>query len=324
MDGKAEQQLLFLGFDTSAYTTSMALVDGNEALLRERRIQLPVPRGGLGLRQSEAVFKHLENITSIWTGSTAVLKRGRLAAVAASVRPRPLARSYMPVFKVGEAFANVIAQTLSLPFMPLSHQEGHIQAGLWSAGLPRGRYAVMHISGGTTELLDVTEESPGRMKIEPAGGSADLNAGQFIDRIGVAMGLDFPAGPGLEKMARYCSGELPVLPVAVKGTAASFSGPASQAARLLEKGCDRAALARAVEICVADSLAAAIIALPGLSKFQGVLLVGGVAANEFIRRRMAAKLEGLPLASADPAFAGDNAAGIAVQAARRHLHSKIT
>lgn len=307
----------FLGIDCSAYTTSMALVDGEERLLWERRLALPVRRGALGLRQSEAVFAHIKNLPPLWEEGAARLKDAPLAAVAASTRPRPVSGSYMPVFKVSEAAGTLISRTLGLPFYAFSHQEGHIAAALWSCGLPPGPYLAVHLSGGTTELLSVVVKEGASLEIARIGGGSDLHAGQFVDRVGVAMGLSFPAGSALEDWARRGRSGGVTLPVAVKGTAISFSGPASHALRLLQRGVDPHDLARAVETCIADSLFSAVNSLPSPERYDALLLVGGVAANSFIRERLAARLEGWTVKGADPRFAGDNAVGLAVQACRR-------
>lgn len=308
----------FLGVDCSAYTTSLALVDETERLIWEGRRLLPVPCGGLGLRQSEVVFAHIKNLPRLWAEGAVLLKEIPPAAVAAAVRPRPAAGSYMPVFKVSESAGALIARSLDLRFFSFSHQEGHLAAGLWSAGLPPGRYLAAHLSGGTTELLSLEESRGGCLEISIVGGGDDLHAGQFVDRVGVALGLPFPAGPALEARARKGATGAVTLPVAVKGSRISFSGPASHALRLLQQGCNPDDLARAVELCIADSLAAALLAAGDPALYKGILIVGGVAANAFIRFRMTQKGPSLPLHFASPAFAGDNAAGLAVLAARRY------
>ncbi len=308
---------LFLGLDTSAYTTSLALVDGDERLVVDSRMPLPVKESSLGLRQSEAVFAHISNMPRLWENDAGVFRGSSITAIASSVRPRPVESSYMPVFKVCEAFGLFLAQALGLFFLPSSHQEGHIMAGIWSAGLPRDRYLVLHLSGGTTEIIASDEESPGKLKLNLLGGSIDLNAGQFVDRLGLAMGFQFPAGPQLEVLAGCCQTEVPTLPLAVKGSEISFSGPASHAERLLQQGGSKAGLARAIEICIADSLAAAVnCLLRDEDEYKGVLGVGGVMANLFIRERLKEKIAGLKLSFAQPRYAADNAVGLAVQAAR--------
>ncbi len=312
------EKYLYLGLDTSAYTTALALVDRDEKLVVDQRLSLPVKEGNLGLRQSEAVFSHILNLPRLWQEEIKVFEGGVLTAVAASTRPRPADDSYMPVFKVSEAFGLFLSQTAGLRFLHSSHQEGHVMAGLWSAGLAQGRYLVMHLSGGTTELISSEEISPGLLKLDLLGGSADLNAGQFIDRLGLAMGLKFPAGQQMEILARESSNNQIKLPIAVKGAAISFSGPASQAERLLNQNCPKEDLARAIENCIADSMS---IAVSGLSlkkaDYQGLLAVGGVVSNVYIRERLKNNLNDWNLSYARPEFARDNAVGLAVQAARR-------
>lgn len=310
-------QLLYMGIDTSAYTTSLAIVNQHEKLIYDRRLPLPVGQGQIGMRQSDAVFAHIRNITQMMEEEPFCHNRNSLCAVASSAKPRPVEGSYMPVFKVSEAFGLFLAKTAGLLHFSSTHQEGHIIAGLWSAGLTRGRYLVIHLSGGTTEILAVNETEPGYLEIEHKGGTNDLNAGQFIDRLGQAMGLNFPAGPQLEELACKAGTELPCLPVAVKNGEISFSGPASHAVRLLEKGCCRENLARAIEICVADSLSAAVKSTASNpNDYTALLAVGGVTANFKIRSRMKEKLAEWKIFYAEPTYASDNAVGLAVQAKR--------
>ncbi|MDY6826649.1 MAG: O-sialoglycoprotein endopeptidase [Bacillota bacterium] len=312
----------YLGLDTSAYTTSLALVNGREELIADRRLPLRVKKGSIGLRQSEAVFAHLANLPLLWQKGEGPPSNGQLKAVAFSDRPRPEKNSYMPVFKVGEASALLIAQTTGLAAFRSTHQEGHIMAGLWSAGMAGGCYLVFHLSGGTTEILSVSEEKPGNLHLELIGGSADLQAGQFIDRMGRDFGFPFPAGLYLEKAA--CSGEENKirLPVSVNGLSISFSGPASHARRLWEKGCRMEDLARAIEICIADSLAEAVQNVPGGAEaYSAALAVGGVTGNRFIKQRLQKKLPSWQIFFA-PEYASDNAVGLAVQAARLDGYGK--
>lgn len=312
------ERYLYLSLDTSAYTTSLALVDQDETLIADCRIPLTVKEGHLGLRQSEAVFAHINNLPSLWQDKKKVLEGAELRAVAVSVKPRPVEGSYMPVFKVSEAFGLFLAQTMGLLYLPSTHQEGHVMAGLWSAALSQGRFLVLHLSGGTTEIISSEEQSPGTLKIELLGGSSDLNAGQFVDRLGQAMGLEFPAGPQMEELARCSRNSSLALPLAVKGGEISFSGPASQAERLLQQGCCKEDLARAIETCIADSMSDAVENLQLLTDdYNGIMAVGGVTANIYIRERIKYNLSGWKIFFAKPEYASDNAVGLAIQAARR-------
>ncbi len=142
-----------------------------------------------------------------------------------------------------------------------------------------------------------------------AAKSEDLAAGQFIDRIGVRLGLPFPAGKHLEELARRAPASL-TLPVAVRDIGISFSGPETRAARLLEEGVAPEVLARSVEECIARSLCLAArraLGKPG----ERILFVGGVMANERIKGWLRRELEDMELGFASPAMSGDNAVGLA-------------
>ncbi|EEG78325.1 tRNA (adenosine(37)-N6)-threonylcarbamoyltransferase complex transferase subunit TsaD [Dethiobacter alkaliphilus] len=300
---------MFLGIDTSCYTTSLAVMDTQGRLLCEKRTLLTVPKGERGLRQSDGVFQHLQNLPRLAEEVAGEVGPLKLQAVAASVCPRPVEGSYMPVFTVGTSFGRSLAAAFGVPFLSLSHQEGHILAGMWSAGVDWPEFYALQVSGGTTELLFVRQNNG--LKVAELGGSADLHAGQFIDRVGVALGLSFPAGPAVEKLGNDALEVLPV-PVSVQGSNLSFSGPESHVQRVIASGeYAPAAVARGVEKCVAESLWRVLRTVRKEHGAKPVLFVGGVMANQFIRGFLAEKL-GDEAAFAQIRFAGDNAAGAAV------------
>ena len=186
-----------LGIDTSCYTTSVALAVEDGALLSRRRL-LDVEQGARGLRQSEALFQHVQRLPALLEDMLSKAGEAQIACVCASARPRDAEGSYMPVFTAGTGFARAIAASLRVPFYETSHQQGHVRAAMEGAGALPEEFLALHLSGGTTEALRVR---PG-LKVELLGGSNDLHAGQLVDRVGVRMGLSFPAGPALEKLAR--------------------------------------------------------------------------------------------------------------------------
>lgn len=308
--------MYFLGIDTSNYTTSVAVISAQGKLVLEERRLLQVPPGKHGLRQSEAFFQHIKAFPQLYQIPEAV--RSGLAGVGVSTRPRDLPDSYMPVFVAGHNFARVIAQSLGLPLLECSHQQNHLAAGFWSAGWqPAERVLALHLSGGTSEILAVEwDDSP---RIEVLGETRDINAGQFIDRIGVALGLPFPAGPHLEELARGATGSVR-LASPVDGMNMSFTGPLSAALRLVGE-VEAAELARGVEDCVAKGVEKALLRAVAETGSKSALLVGGVTCNGRIRERLRARLEhravGMKLYFAAPEAARDSAIGCAVLAWRK-------
>ena len=316
--------LCSLGLDTSCYTTSVALVDSG-GLVYDGRTPLEVSPGAVGLRQSEAVFQHVRNTPGLIEAALRIAKQRGLhvAAVAASAWPRRSERSYMPVFLVGSGFGRAVSASLETPYVEVSHQEGHIAAAGWSSelGIARtGGFLALHLSGGTTEILAVRD----RTSVELLGGTDDLNAGQFIDRVGVKLGIPFPAGPGLERLAADGEPGAVRLPVAVaRGRemgclAVSFSGPCSAAMRELDAGKRPADVALGVLECIGLSVAALCAEGMRTTGRRELLASGGVASNSIIRGIMQREVVGMvPRSSlyfAAPEHSRDNAVGVALLA----------
>ncbi|NLC76684.1 MAG: O-sialoglycoprotein endopeptidase [Clostridia bacterium] len=312
---------IVLGIDTSCYTTSVAAVDLDHNLIGEYRRLLKVPEGERGLQQSRAVFQHVQNLADVFTQVEPLLKGKRIVAVAASTRPRPVPGSYMPVFTVSENLGKALAATLGVPFWATSHQEGHLLAGLWSGGLSwPSAFLAVHLSGGTSELLRVlSHPDQARLEILLLGGTRDLHAGQFIDRVGVAMGLPFPAGPYLEELARNAVGEEVYIPSRVAGYHFHFSGSEACAQRLIQQGVAKEKIARAVENCIAKTIERVLRLAIEETGIKDVLLVGGVAANNYLRERLRFRLGhpavGAKLIFAQPSLSTDNAVGVALSGA---------
>jgi N6-L-threonylcarbamoyladenine synthase len=275
---------LYLGIDTSAYTTSLCLVDAAGQVAAEARQVLTVPHGKQGLRQSEAVFQHVRNLPQLAARLREQLGSSwQPAAVAATAKPRPQPDSYMPVFVAGHSFGASYAHIAGVPFYELSHQENHILSGMHTGGGPKSpRFLAIHLSGGTTELAQVTVAPEGRMSISLLGGTSDLHAGQFVDRIGVALGLPFPAGPALEKLA-VASETVVTVPAVHKDGELSFSGPLTALLNQVEKA-DPGALARGCLECIGRALVKWIKWAETQTPCRELLLVGGVAANQIVRQ----------------------------------------
>ncbi|MEG1537295.1 MAG: hypothetical protein RR387_03305 [Clostridiales bacterium] len=278
-------------------------------LIKDMRRLLPVAQGKCGLRQSEALFCHIKALPGLVEEACfGITDTQPIRAVAVSVRPRPVAGSYMPVFCGGELAARSIAAALAKPLYVFSHQEGHIAAACWSLDWqPQRSFIAAHLSGGTGELLLVKPLAAG-YEITLLG-SADLAPGQFVDRVGVALGLEFPAGPALEALA-VSHPDIPELrlKVAVKKGDMSFSGSESAAQRGIQAGVDPAAIAKGVFVNIGLSLRKAVVWAMETYGCREAIIVGGVAANSLVKAQTAAVPE---ILFASSRFAGDNGVGIA-------------
>lgn len=309
---------LFLGIDTSCYTTSVAVVNSQKQLIKEHRQLLHVPANQKGLQQSSAVFQHVQILPVLLEKLLSEIDPKDLQAVICSTRPRPQEKSYMPVFTVGTGFGKIVAKSLAIPFIATTHQEGHLMAGIWSSGamLPK-QFLAVHLSGGTSELLLIKKSNRNDYFFEEKllGGTTDLHAGQLVDRIGVALGQPFPAGPYLENLAKNSTRSL-TIPSSVNRYDFSFSGAETRLQKHLADNVAPGEIAHAVENCIAKTVEKVLRRAVEEYKIPDVLIVGGVAKNNYIRSKLKTRLEhpavGAHLYFAKSHYSSDNAVGVAL------------
>lgn len=302
----------FIGIDTSNYTTSVALATADGEVVANLKAPLPVKAGERGLRQSEAVFAHVKNLPVLMERLEPLLQDFEPIGIGVSATPRDAEDSYMPCFLAGVAAARSLAAGLHVPVHAFSHQNGHLMAALHSAdalhliGKPFGAF---HVSGGTTEMLYV---NPCEAHFAPVlvGGTADLNAGQAVDRIGVAMGLAFPCGPALEALAAKNTRKLPRSRISVKEGTCHLSGLENMALRMLEETGDASYIAAFVLQFIADTLIAMATYLREANEGLPLLFAGGVMSNRIIADKVRKTMGEVYFA--EPAFSADNAAGTAL------------
>lgn len=296
-----------IAFDTSNYTTSIAWFDGTAG---ENCSQLlPVREGELGLRQSDAVFHHTKSLPELSGRLFSHISADEITAVGVSTRPRAVEGSYMPCFMVGYSHAKILADTLGVPLVECSHQQGHVAASLWSAGrleLMDKPHLAWHLSGGTTELLLVEPEGK-NVRCTCIGGTSDISAGQLIDRTGQLLGLPFPAGKHLDALWQQAENK-DVFRVKCPEFTFSLSGVQNKVNQYYDSCVDKTETAAYALRCVCQAVLSATKnaqkEYPGLP----VVFSGGVASNKMLRQTLAP----LDPIFSQPQYATDNAMGVAV------------
>lgn len=300
----------FLGIDTSNYTTSVAVYNSDNSTVTNLKMLLPVKEGEIGLRQSDAVFFHTKQLPMLISR----LKDTELhiKGIGVSTRPRNVNGSYMPCFTVGEGLAESLSYLNKYDIYKTSHQVGHILATLYSCGklsFVKSPFLAFHVSGGTTDCLLVTPDSDEIIKASLVATSLDLKAGQAVDRIGASLGLHFPCGKELEKLAD-ASFQLYNPKVYFKDNDCSLSGLQNQCSKMLLDGelpCDIA------KYCL-DFIYTVIYNMTtnALSKYGdlNIIYAGGVMSNSIIRKKITEKFPSAFFAK--PEFSCDNAVGAAV------------
>ena len=323
-----------IAFDTSNYTTSVAVVDMEGRVLSDKRRLLFVKSEERGLRQSDALFQHVKNLPELVELAMAEVGAVEVKIVAASSRPRRVEGSYMPVFLAGEGMARSIAASYSLPLEIFSHQEGHIAAARININEFSDKSLqglAFHLSGGTGEIL----LTKGHIPVKIVGGTRDISFGQLLDRIGTALGMKFPSGAEMDRIAtinKSCinyhysrSGNIiiedGILPlIKVDNGFVNLSGIESAGQRIINKGrTDTTKLITELFFCVGDALKNMILNAAEITGTDNVTLAGGVAASEFLKDYLTKTIapDILKIYFSEPRYSVDNAVGIALLAIDR-------
>ncbi|MGN1413614.1 MAG: O-sialoglycoprotein endopeptidase [Anaerovoracaceae bacterium] len=301
---------LSLGIDTSNYKTSAAVVDASGEILFNHQQLLQVKRGERGLRQSEALFQHVQNMPPVLERLFEEDSlRQQIGAVSVSSRPRPVKGSYMPVFTAGLGYARAVAAALGVPLYEFSHQEGHIEAIRYYSELRDVNPIIcFHFSGGTTEALLVNEN-----RFEIVGGSRDLAYGQVLDRIGVALGLDFPCGEAMDKIAMASQGHPQIFTrIKVKDGFVNLSGIETQGQRLLKEYPKTMLLDDLFET-LSRSIMEMTLQLSVKYNIQNFIYAGGVSCSQYMRQFLTENLyRDLNIVFGKSELSSDNAIGMAL------------
>ena len=304
---------IYLGVDTSNYTTSTALIDTEKMEAIQCKKLLPVKEGELGLRQSDAVFHHtkqLPEMVSALFGN----KKISLDAIGVSVRPRNIEGSYMPCFLCGEGLADSLGAVNKISVHKTSHQIGHILAALFSSQkleLVNEKFIAFHVSGGTTDCLLVTPDKEKVFDITEIGSSLDIKAGQAIDRTGLMLELKFPCGKELEKLAAMSDKKYKLKPMLKNGNCC-LSGLENKCRKMLDDGERKEDIANyCLSFIYSTIYEMTKFALDRYGNMP-IVYAGGVMSDKLIGDKLLQKFDAF---FAEPDFSCDNAVGTAVFAA---------
>jgi len=278
-----------LGIDTSAYTTSCALVDYEGNIIYNFKKNLEVLEGQKGLRQETAVFMHLNNLPDIINSIN--IDFNEIGIISVSAFPRNIKDSYMPVFVVGKNFAKTLSKAIGAEYLEYSHQENHISAALIDTyniyDYSKNNILAIHISGGTSEFLISNKISRG-FSTNIVGGSMDITFGQLIDRIGIYYDFKFPCGQSMQDYLDKSDINLEkirlVMPKISGKEFINLSGVENYYKRLIdEQRYDKESIIYSLFIYIGKCIVSIINQISENFKFQRIIISGGVSANKYIR-----------------------------------------
>ena len=305
---------LVVGIETSCDETAAAVVeDGRRTLSSVVSSQVELHAEYGGVVPEIAGRAHLARIVPVVRAALAEAgidrPGGQLAAVAATTGP-----GLVGALLVGVASAKALALAWDLPFVGVNHLEGHLYASLLEDPTFEPPMVVLLVSGGHTLLVHVV--APGRYRL--LGRTIDDAAGEAYDKVARMLGLGYPGGPPIDRLAATGDASVVRFPrglVDEAGCDLSFSGLKTSVLRWVRAHPEAAVadVAAAFQEAVVDVLALKLRRAAALVQAPAVCLAGGVAANSGLRARVAADAEadGRRCFLPSRAMSTDNAAMVA-------------
>jgi len=304
---------LVLGIETSCDDTAAAVLRGDTVLSSVISSQLDVHDRFGGVVPELASRAHVEAISAVVTKALTDAGLDPLAPgldlVAATYGP-----GLVGSLLVGLSFAKAAAKRWDVPFIGVNHLAAHLVAPILEGEAERYPKIVLLVSGGHTELVLVTSRS----EYQVLGATIDDAAGEAFDKVARFLGLGYPGGPGIDRMAKLGDPTAFAFPRALKDVPFdfSFSGLKTSVLRAVELN----PTAKTEDLCasfqraVTDVLVQKTMAAVAATCAEGVALAGGVAANSELRERLQAACDaaGVPVSLAGRAFCTDNAAMVAL------------
>jgi N6-L-threonylcarbamoyladenine synthase len=314
--------MIILGIESSCDETAAALVrDGREVLSSVVASQVAVHHPYGGVVPELASRQHLEAIAGVVARALAEagLDRHQLDGVAATRGP-----GLIGSLLVGFSFAKAYAFGLQVPWIGVSHLEGHLNSVFLEPDPPTFPFVALLVSGGHTSLYHVR----GHTRADLLGQTRDDAAGEAFDKVAKMLGLGYPGGVVVSALAEAGDPEKIIFPRAFLDSDHfdfSFSGLKTAVNRYIQTHSEAARgqaadIAAGFQTAVVDVLVHKLVAAAEATGCGRVALVGGVAANRRLRAqlRVAAQEKGLQAHLPSVAYCGDNAAMIAA-AGYHHL-----
>ena len=304
--------MIVLGLETSCDETGLALYDSEKGLLGQvlySQIKLHAEYGGVvpELASRDHVRKMIPLLDQLLNDSQ--VKKTQIDAVAYTRGP-----GLMGALMTGALFGRTLAFALNKPAIGVHHMEGHMLAPLLSATPPEFPFVALLVSGGHTQLM----AAYGIGQYELLGESIDDAAGEAFDKVAKMMGLPYPGGPNIAKLA--LQGNLEAFefprPMLHQGLDFSFSGLKSsvsvQLKKLGEENRD-ADIAASFQEAIVDTLVKKSVKALKQTGLKRLVIAGGVSANQRLRERLEYSLSKIKsqVYYAEPALCTDNGAMIA-------------
>lgn len=323
--------MIVLGIETSCDETSIGIIEDNKILVNEIFSQKIHSEYG-GVVPEIASRAHLQKILPLLNDA---LNKSSLTLKDIDLISSTAGPGLIGALIVGYCFGNGLSLSLDVPFVPVNHIDGHLYSVFLENDKIDFPYIALLVSGGNTSLFLIEDF----YKIKQLGNTLDDAAGEAFDKVGKLIGLKYPAGAEIEKLASEGSENFVDFPVAsVSGKYDfSFSGLKTSVLRFIQKnfpdGISEEAkrnIAASFQKVVLEALIQKTVSAVLEYNVKNVAVVGGVASNKLLQKRLRERLqEDVKLFVPSPLLCTDNGAMIAFAGLKSYqtnyyLHSKIT
>tara|TARA_B100000941_G_scaffold95074_1_gene66097 strand:- start:9 stop:1079 length:1071 start_codon:yes stop_codon:yes gene_type:complete len=286
-----------LAIETSCDETSVSIVSNNSDIYKIHSniiaSQIEDHSKWGGVVPELAARKHLELLPSVLEKA---LEESKISIDEIDVVAATVAPGLVGCLRVGSVTARALCTLYSKPFLGVHHLEGHLSSILFSQDYPKPPFLTLLVSGGHTELIQVDA----RREMRRLGRSFDDAAGEAFDKVGRLLGLSYPGGPEIAKIAKFGNPfkfDLPKCRISDKEGGFlkydfSFSGLKTAVLRLVEKinlqgeEIPIPDIAASFERVVAEVLVERTINCALDNFLDNIVVVGGVAANDRLRKMM--------------------------------------
>ena len=304
------EDIYILGIETSCDETSAAVIkNGKEVLSNVVNTQLETHKRFGGVVPEIASRMHVENIAYVIEDAIiqAGIKKEDLSAVAVTKGP-----GLVGALLVGISFAKAFAYSLNIPIIPVNHLSGHIAANYAVFDEVEPPFLSLVISGGHTHLVDVKSYTD----MEVIGKTKDDAVGEAFDKTARVLGLGYPGGPIIDKLAYEGQDVIPIPYPNIDDLDFSFSGIKTSIINLHHKNPEINVndVARSFQNAVVKILFDKTLKALEKTGYKNLVIAGGVSANSHIRDYFK-KLEnsGINVYFPPLNLCTDNAAMIAIQ-----------
>ena len=315
------KQIITLGIESSCDETSVAVVkDGREVLSNVINSQIKIHEKFGGVVPEIASRRHIEAISDVTKLALeeAKINFEQIDNIAVTYGP-----GLVGALLVGVSYAKALSYALNKPLTGTNHIEGHIAANYISHKDLQPPFLCLIVSGGHTHLVKIEDYG----KFEILGKTRDDAIGEAFDKVARVIGLGYPGGPKVDKLAKDGQANIVLPKTHIDGLDFSFSGVKTAIINLHHKNPDinKADLCVSFEKYVTDILLEKTLIAAKELKIHTIALAGGVSANSYIRAKFEElKKEGYNICYPNPILCTDNAAMIASAGYYRYISGIIS